>query len=730
MVDNPITRKEKYLAKLTGSYTGNVPAPITRVEKYLYDLCQKGISGLTPEEIENAVNKYLKENPVQPGATEEQAQQIEQNKTDIASLKTETASLKEDFAEQLSKLSSIETIEIEGYEKNEYKDILSNGEFHNNQYVEKSTSATGYQITNAQGYYYYKIPVNKNRIVKVTGAYGYDIKTVMFINENDMLISYFPEERVTPIRKDTVTVSVPTGAKHVLVTGTSSIEVECKENGNMSFEKTNNDKVISVTIDNGKTLDVSIVSYVGNIIRHNIEVFNSAEQFNGAVLPRSVKVYMDDTWKTIVNNEDDNCPINLSSGYLGAGHGYGRARKLTVNSHGKTFSDIGSEWICGNDSAWLIRIVDENTLIFIGSNSTSNNYDTNSFIGTTFTHVRGAVHTGDIVASKNETFLITPVDKNHVKKIIIDGYKSVNKNGSYDANLFVDVIDEYDIINPQTIVTEILSNKPSDGYTENPPINTGDVFMHFSNIYRFLKDGTMLIITTIDNSCDVTLAYWGGTQYAQKSPSNAFGGKLYRYIPKVLPIDGRDFRTPFNMDSWNFTANLTTQYWEDGNNPPDRLLHLFTNASGSFVAGFAVGYLPIANGNGDIRKSKIDNAMFLYSSKKAYFHLVDDGGEDGKNWSAFIPFQSIVYRKPIFELSNKHTSAYFVPYGDKCYMYVDYHSICDDRIKIPSEYIGKQMKILEKSDNVTVYGTVTTDEVRVRVSTSSPMYGYAVVEIG
>lgn len=59
MIDNPITRKEKYLAKLTGSYTGNVPAPITRVEKYLYDLCQKGISGLTPEEIENVVNKYL-----------------------------------------------------------------------------------------------------------------------------------------------------------------------------------------------------------------------------------------------------------------------------------------------------------------------------------------------------------------------------------------------------------------------------------------------------------------------------------------------------------------------------------------------------------------------------------------------------------------------------------------------------------------------------------------------
>lgn len=103
MADNPITRKEKYLAKLTGSYAGNVPDPITRVEKYLYDLCQKGVSGLTPEEIENAVNKYLKENPVQPGATTEQAAQIEQNKVDIASLKTETSSLKEDISTKITK---------------------------------------------------------------------------------------------------------------------------------------------------------------------------------------------------------------------------------------------------------------------------------------------------------------------------------------------------------------------------------------------------------------------------------------------------------------------------------------------------------------------------------------------------------------------------------------------------------------------------------------------------
>ena len=104
MADKPVTREEKYLAYLTGDYTGELPKPITRKEKYLYELCLKGIGGeISPEEIKNAVNEYLEKNPVKPGATTEQAQQIEQNKTDVASLKTETGSLKEDVSNKITK---------------------------------------------------------------------------------------------------------------------------------------------------------------------------------------------------------------------------------------------------------------------------------------------------------------------------------------------------------------------------------------------------------------------------------------------------------------------------------------------------------------------------------------------------------------------------------------------------------------------------------------------------
>lgn len=100
MADKPVTREEKYLAYLTGDYKGELPKPITRKEKYLYELCLKGMGGeISPEEIKNAVNEYLEKNPVKPGATTEQAQQIERNKTDIGLLKTETNSLKTDLSD-------------------------------------------------------------------------------------------------------------------------------------------------------------------------------------------------------------------------------------------------------------------------------------------------------------------------------------------------------------------------------------------------------------------------------------------------------------------------------------------------------------------------------------------------------------------------------------------------------------------------------------------------------
>lgn len=102
------SRQEMYLQDIIKSLSNesisdnNYPDPLSRQEAYLQIIISKLRANdpnieINTEDIEKAVNKYLEQNPIQPGATENQAQQIEKNKKDVASLKAETGSLKEDL---------------------------------------------------------------------------------------------------------------------------------------------------------------------------------------------------------------------------------------------------------------------------------------------------------------------------------------------------------------------------------------------------------------------------------------------------------------------------------------------------------------------------------------------------------------------------------------------------------------------------------------------------------
>ena len=176
MADKPVTREEEYLAHLTGDYTGGIPKPITRKEQYLYELCLKGIGGeISPEEIKNAVNEYLEKNPVKPGATTEQAQQIEQNKKDVASLK-------EDLVELGNKIL---------YE--EYADLLHGKEPKEKWYIDAS-NGTGRTL--AQFFSYIDIDVSEyigKKLYPYTSHKGTNVyhssRSVVFYDESGTFIS-------------------------------------------------------------------------------------------------------------------------------------------------------------------------------------------------------------------------------------------------------------------------------------------------------------------------------------------------------------------------------------------------------------------------------------------------------------------------------------------------------------------------------------------------------------
>lgn len=244
MADKPVTRGEKYLAYLTGDYKGELPKPITRKEKYLYELCLKGMGGeISPEEIKAAVNEYLEKNPVKPGATTEQARQIEQNKTDIASLKEETGSLKEDITNNIDVVySGTKNLksEIEWFYGAYY-----NGYFHDNR--------SGNEVISE--------PFIPNKLLKLVARKISDNVDYQFsvcestLNENDKIV----------LAESTQTLIIHNGAS---VGAEKIYEFTAGKTYSIRLQKVRN---TSDTVNDKTALNYFSIDLVGNSINKNAE---------------------------------------------------------------------------------------------------------------------------------------------------------------------------------------------------------------------------------------------------------------------------------------------------------------------------------------------------------------------------------------------------------------------------------------------------------------------------
>ena len=112
---------------------------------------------LTKEEAETVmqrlVTEYFEKNPVKPGATTEQAQQIEQNKTDIASLKKETGSLREDISTKITKFyaSSQGETHLADSDNGKIQDMMLYGKSEQKRYSGKNLLNATLQTTTQNG---------------------------------------------------------------------------------------------------------------------------------------------------------------------------------------------------------------------------------------------------------------------------------------------------------------------------------------------------------------------------------------------------------------------------------------------------------------------------------------------------------------------------------------------------------------------------------------------------
>ena len=166
-----------------------------------------------------------------------------------------------ELRKQLEASNSVANIQIEGYSKSDYKDILTTGILNNGYCVELVEGDTNFKVTASTPYVYYKIPVTEGKQLKINGIYGYNIRPAVFVDENESLVSFYPIDKGTgDIVELSFDIFVPERAKYVLITGYKITEIKCLEGGHLNFTKTINNQQVKLYKENDKVLIKSMLN--------------------------------------------------------------------------------------------------------------------------------------------------------------------------------------------------------------------------------------------------------------------------------------------------------------------------------------------------------------------------------------------------------------------------------------------------------------------------------------
>lgn len=416
-------------------------------------------------------------------------------------------------------------------------------------------------------------------------------------------------------------------------------------------------------------------------------------------------------------NSDDIAPANYNGTYIGGAHGCSDYRSCTVASHGKTFVDIGSRWTDGTNEFWIMAIIDANTLGIMGANYLA--YPKWAFTpvttGATLSHLSGATHTASFTISTASVAQLLPSVKVQSTKIYADGVE-ITESGSYEFDE-LDICEIYDVCNPASVLEVIKAAVGT--FTANPVFNDlgADNVARHSIIYRYSGANKIFITTNFTAYQALNLNYFGFMQQIVLS-----GSTVKMYIPKSLPINSKDYRAVTLFNTVSAEENFTSEYWENPLSPPDRYVQMSENIA------LNAGYLFDYGVGGSDRKDLVDNAMFIYTSRKCYPHGIDDKLtiSAGDNYSA-VCFKHYLDRATID--TGGIVSQNGFEYEGAYYIYADYSAVGIYEIDVPSNFIGKKIEILENSSNMSLLTEIATSKILVKMATASPLYGYMVAKI-
>lgn len=389
---------------------------------------------------------------------------------------------------------------------------------------------------------------------------------------------------------------------------------------------------------------------------------------------------------------DEAPALNINGKHLGANHALYCAISLYIPSHDKTVADIGSVWRDEENTKWTLISVKEDTLAFVSENIGESyvNYAFKDHIASKLTYICNGKNKSEINADVEcWRSALAPMIRHTKRRIVAytDGKpRIVNHSTECD---YAEIHEDYDIVNPVSMVECISKNRPRGGYKTPFYPAMGDTMVTTSWIYRIENDGTILCDFTIKKVMDIDLSIVRGAMFQEKL--NTFGGDIYRYMPKTKPLKTPegifDFTLPLTTAPGPFPNkfNVTAEFWENVNNPPDRIVDYFRNKEGKDCMGFACGYLPVYDGVAKIRKNCLESALLISHGRKGYPLFM--AGEIEST-------HGISYKK-YFQMPKDKASVYIIPYGGKRYVYMDFFE--NKTLTVPTR---GNITLYEKSNSV------------------------------
>ena len=236
--------------------------------------------------------------------------------------------------------------------------------------------------------------------------------------------------------------------------------------------------------------------------------------------------------------------------------------------------------------------------------------------------------------------------------------------GGYECD-YVELQESYSIINPATVAPALTKLRPEGGYVYEPNLcDYGEKMINLKQIFRVLPGGTIIVDFEVTKLQEVRSGGYMGVMYQELE--NAYGGGVYRTLPKIKPFvtpEGEfDFSSPLPLRGpypANFSPDRT--YNENPDFPFDRMIDYYRDADGVDKMGFACGYLPVHDGEPSVRKQHLNKNIFLWYTRKAYPYFTS---------GCLSHYRGVAYKR-FFDTENR-ASVYTVEYDNKKYIYFDF----------------------------------------------------------